>query len=80
VGLVVVLWLALARPGPIGRGLAPHPAWRDMLVVLSTASLVGFLANDTGVSAAAPGFLYAMPALVYPVFLRASRATERVRR
>ena len=78
--MLTVLWVVLAQPGPIRRSLAPYPAWRDMLVVLTTASLVGFLANDTGVSAAAPGFLYAMPALVYPAFLWASRATERMRR
>ena len=73
-GLIAILVIAVARPsGAIGRGIAIAPAWPAALIALTVASLVAFIANDTGVSAAAPGFLYAMAALCYPVFLVAAR-------
>ena len=40
-----------------------------MIAVLSVSSLVAFVVNDTGVAAAAPGFMYALTALAYPAFL-----------
>jgi hypothetical protein len=36
-------------------------------VVLVLAGVVAYFANDTGVAAASPTFLYAMAALAYPV-------------
>jgi hypothetical protein len=73
IGLPVLLVVAIRRrPWPVARGLALDPAWQAVLITLTAASLVGFFVNDTGVSAAAPGFLYGMSALVYPVFLAAS--------
>jgi hypothetical protein len=73
-GLPVLLAVSAARPGVVGRGLALEPSWRAVLITLTAASIVAFFVNDTGVSAAGPGFLYAMSALVYPIFLAASDA------
>jgi hypothetical protein len=69
-GLIVVFVLALKPPTPIRRGLqlVDH-RWREMIAVLSAASMVAFIANDTGVAAAAPGFMYALTALAYPAYL-----------
>jgi hypothetical protein len=68
-GLLAVLGLVLARFGPIGWGLdRAGRRWEQLLVVLSLAGVVAFLANDTGVAAAAPVFLYAMSGMAYPAF------------
>jgi hypothetical protein len=78
VGLFVVLALTLARPGPIGGGLdRAGRRWRQIVIVLCLAGVVSFLANDTGVAAAAPIFLYAMSAMAYPAFLVASDRQDR---
>ncbi|HYT78899.1 MAG TPA: hypothetical protein VEQ37_06535, partial [Actinomycetota bacterium] len=76
-GIPIILALVLMRPGPIGRGLdlAGKP-WKQALVVLTLAGVVAFFANDTGVAAAAPVFLYAMSGMAYPAFLAAG---ERLR-
>jgi hypothetical protein len=69
-GLVAVLWLAIARAGPVGRGLAAVDGhWRSVLVALTAAGLVAFVANDTGAAAAAPVFLYAVGCVTYPALL-----------
>ena len=65
VGLVVVFVLALTGPGPIGRGLDRLPPWREVLMTLAIAAAVAFVANDTGVAASAPAFLYAATVLAY---------------
>jgi hypothetical protein len=78
VGLAVVAALVARGAGPIGRALDALPAWRDLIVIMAVASLVAFAANDTGVAAAAPGFLYVVAALVYPVLAMAQAEAERV--
>jgi hypothetical protein len=71
-GLPLVLIVALLRPEPLRDGFAvAGTVWRDVLIVLTIAAIASFFANDTGVAAAAPAFLYAATALSYPVFLRA---------
>ena len=75
IGLVVVLGLALARPGPIRAGMdLAGRLWRDVLIAMTLAGIAAFFVNDTGVAAAAPVFLYAMTALAYPAYLAAERA------
>jgi hypothetical protein len=69
VGLPVVLGLAIHAPGPIGRGFVLDPAWRHVVIVVAAASIVAYFLNDTGVAAAAPGFLYSFAALAYPALL-----------
>jgi hypothetical protein len=75
--LFVVLWLAIARPEPIRSGfaLAGEP-WRWALVAIVLASLVGFVVNDTGTTAAAPGLIYAATALAYPAFAKEASKRE----
>ena len=40
--------------------------WRDVLVVLVLSAVVAFVANDTGLSASAPAFVYALAVLACP--------------
>jgi hypothetical protein len=76
VGLIAVFALALRPPRPLGQGLAyVDHRWREVIVVLSLSSMVAFVANDTGVAAAAPGFMYALTALAYPAYLAGGRGT-----
>jgi hypothetical protein len=73
VGLAVVFALAVRPIGPIRRGLGlVDEPWRQMIVVMSLSSLIAFAANDTGVAAAAPGFMYALTGLAYPAYLDAA--------
>jgi hypothetical protein len=70
VGLVVLLWIAAANAGPVGRALtrAGGP-WREALIALTAAGVAAFVANDTGVAAAAPVFIYALALATYPVLV-----------
>jgi len=70
VGLAVVFVLSVRPLGPIRRGFGHVDEWwPQMIAVLCVSSLVAFVANDTGVAAAAPGFMYALTALAYPAYL-----------
>jgi hypothetical protein len=70
-GLPVVLVAAIRRPEPLRGGFAvAGTVWRDALIVLTLAAMGSFFANDTGVAAAAPAFLYAATAAAYPAFPR----------
>jgi hypothetical protein len=73
-GILLVLWAAIAAKGPIRWGLALGGRWRDVLVVMILAGVVAFVANDTGVAAAAPVFLYAVAGLGYPALLEETAA------
>jgi hypothetical protein len=81
IGLPMVLGVVLAGPGPIRRTLELEAGWRDVIIALVLASIVAYVANDTGVAAAAPGFLYAMAAVAFPAFTIsvAERGRERSR-
>jgi hypothetical protein len=77
IGLPVALWLTVRGPGPIGVGLRTvDDRWRDVIVVLVLVAVVGFVANDTGVAASAPAFLYVFAALALPAFTAASRTVR----
>lgn len=67
-GLVVLLWAFAVRPGAVAGVFVRYPVWRDVLVVLVLSSAVAYLANDTGVAASAPSFLYAMSLVTYLTF------------
>ena len=71
-GLPLLLWVALAGPRPVTRAVSADLAWRDVLIVLVLGSLVAYFANDTGLAAAAPSFLYAMAVVAYPVLMAAA--------
>ena len=73
-GLLFSLWVLVARPEPFRSGLElAGPVWRTALLVIVLASLVAFVANDTGSTAAAPGLIYAVAGLAYPAFLASER-------
>ncbi|HEX2267169.1 MAG TPA: hypothetical protein VHI97_03065 [Actinomycetota bacterium] len=75
-GLPFVAWLVWRRPAPFDAGLrlAGEP-WRHAITVLALSSFFAFFANDTGVAAAAPGFLFALAPLAYAAF-EASRTPK----
>jgi hypothetical protein len=68
-GLVV----ALRRPGPLRSFLASEPAWRDALVTLAVAGVVGYVVNDT-YSTAGVLFDHLAVALFVPLMLRRVRS------
>jgi len=73
-GLLLALWVLVARPEPFRSGLElAGPVWGTALLVIVLASLVAFVANDTGSTAAAPGLIYAGAGLAYPAFLASER-------
>ena len=73
----MALWLAVRGPGPIGVGLRTvDDRWGDLIVVLVLAAVIGYVANDTGVAASAPAFLYVFAALALPAFTAASRTVR----
>ena len=75
VGLPAVLAVVLRQPGPIGAGLAiAGERWKHALIVLTLSGIVAFFANDTGLAAAAPVFLYAMSGMAYPAWFVAGGA------
>ena len=73
IGLPAMLWVAVRRPGVVGRGVAGAPAWRDVAIVVALAAAVAYIANDTGMAAAAPALLYGIAAIAYPAFTFACR-------
>ncbi len=77
-GLFVLFWLTVRRPGCLAIGLADD-RWRTAIVVLIVAALVSYVVNDTGSTAASPAFLYAMVGILVPTLDafagRPSRAT-----
>ena len=74
-GLPVVAWLARTARPPFDRVLRTAGGrWRDAVTVIAVASFISFFANDTGVAAAAPGFLYALAPLAYAAFVANGRS------
>jgi hypothetical protein len=61
------LWLVVVskRLGPFAPTLRRHPEWRDTLIVLALASIIGFIVNDS-VGVAGLGLVYLSAALIYP--------------
>ncbi|MGH2740757.1 MAG: hypothetical protein ACRDH6_09795 [Actinomycetota bacterium] len=62
------IWLVVAwrRLGPFGAYLDEDPGWQDGLVVLALASIVGYLANDSGIAMAGMAFAMLLLGLFYP--------------
>jgi hypothetical protein len=66
--------VVLRPPGAIRGSLERHGVWRDALLVILLASVVAYLANDTGPSAAGLGFAAALGGLLWVVLAEESAA------
>ena len=78
-GLVPELYLVL-RPTPILKdAFDRYPAWRDALLVTILASMVAYVANDSGLAAAGWGFGLAAAGILYVPLVEETwtRATAR---
>jgi hypothetical protein len=64
VGTLVLLFLVLRPPAAIARSFEGHDAWRDAVLVILLASVVAYLANDTGAAAVGFGFGFALSGLI----------------
>ena len=64
-GLLVTLGVLLRPPASIAPSLGRHPAWRDAMLVLVLASVVAYVANDSGPAACGVGFGMALGGLLY---------------
>jgi hypothetical protein len=59
-GTLVLLVIVLRPPAAIARSFEGHDAWRDALLVIVLASIVAYLAEDTGAAAVGFGFGFAL--------------------
>jgi hypothetical protein len=64
-GVVLALYVAVARPGPFRRALERLEAWRLGAIVLAIGAMLGYVLNDT-YGMASVSFIYLALALVYP--------------
>jgi hypothetical protein len=64
-GLPIVLVALLRPPALLREPLAAHPAWRDALLVMIVASVVAYVANDSGAAACGLGFALGLGGLFY---------------
>jgi hypothetical protein len=76
VGVLVLLVVVLRPPGAIAASFEGHDAWRDAVLVILLASVVAYLANDTGAAALGFGFGFALSGLL-GVSLAAARGKMR---
>jgi hypothetical protein len=66
-GVAACLVVVLRPPRAIRGSLERNGVWRDALLVILLGSVVAYLANDTGPSAAALGFAAAVGGLLWVV-------------
>ena len=64
VGTLVLLVVVLRPPAAVARSFEGHDAWRDAVLVILLASIVAYLANDTGAAALGFGFGFALAGLI----------------
>jgi hypothetical protein len=64
-GVPVCLWIVLRPPGPIREGLERTPVWRQAILVILAASVVAYVANDSGAAALGLGFGTGLGALLF---------------
>ena len=77
VGTLVLLFLVLRPPAAIARSFEGHDAWRDAVLVILLASIVAYLANDTGAAAVGFGFGFALAGLIEVSLATARRMMAR---
>ena len=63
-GVLVLLVVVLRPPAAIATSFDGHDAWRDAVLVILLASVVAYLANDTGAAALGFGFGFALSGLL----------------
>jgi hypothetical protein len=66
-GVLACLAVVLRPPAVIRQTLERYPVWRDALLVILLGSVVAFVANDTGPSAASLGFAAGLGGLLWLV-------------
>lgn len=71
-GVPVCLYLVVRPRGVLREALEASAAWRDAIVVALLASVVAYLGNDTGASAAGLGFGSALGGMLHVSMARAS--------
>jgi hypothetical protein len=76
IGLPVLTWYAVRRRGPFVEAFGDERL-RHVMLVLAAGAVVGYFANDTGLTAASPLFVYGMTLALYAVCSEGAR--ERVR-
>jgi len=76
-GTLVLLFLVLRPPSAIARSFEGHDAWRDAVLVILLASVVAYLANDTGAAAVGFGFGFALAGLIEVSLATARRMMAR---
>lgn len=64
-GVLVTLAVVLRPPAAVADPLERRPAWRDALLVILLASVVAYVANDTGPAALGLGFGLGLGGLLY---------------
>jgi hypothetical protein len=70
-GFAIIAVLVIRRVGPVGVAMGTDERWPALVMTICVASLVAYVANDTGAAAADPAFVYAMAGIVYPAMVAA---------
>lgn len=65
IGIPALLAVVLRPPAAIRSSLERHRVWRDTLLVILLSSIVAYVANDTGPSAAGMGFAAALGGVLW---------------
>jgi hypothetical protein len=70
-GFILIVVLVARRIGPVGAGMGVDDRWPILVITVCVASLMAYLANDTGAAAADPALVYAMAGITYPAMVAA---------
>ena len=75
-GVLGTLALVLWPPAPVRLTFTEAPVWRAALLAIVLASIVAYLANDSGAAAIGEGFTTSFAALLYVSLLRRNDIME----
>jgi hypothetical protein len=75
-GVVGTLVLIIRPPDPVRLTFTDAPVWRAALLTIVLASIVAYLANDSGAAAIGEGFTTSFAALLYVSLLRRNDIME----
>lgn len=65
IGVLLVLVVVLRPPGPVHATFEEAPVWRLALLTIVVASIVAYLANDSGAAAVGEGLTTSLAAMLY---------------